>query len=125
MWDALKLYYAAYLEASEKQKGQKVIANITAKYELSSNNKSLLTNVRMELSKQQKSEAGKRRKDKIVNAFFDQALETLLCFRFYIGILGKFESFVKCFQSKKPMANKLHFEKILRGQDIFQLFLEA
>ena len=93
-----------------KAKLQKVISDITTKYELSSNNTSLLTDVIMKLSKQKQSEAGKRRKDKIVNALFDQEMKTLMCFRLYIGILGKFESFVKCFQSKKPLAHKLHFE---------------
>ena len=96
------MYYAASLEASEKEKLQNVISDITAKYELSSNNTSLLTDVILKVSKQKHSEAGKRRQDKIVNALFGQDMKTFMCFRLYIVILGKFESFEKCFQSKKP-----------------------
>ena len=124
LWDPLKLYYAASLEASEKDKVQKLISDITAKYELSSNSTSLLTDVIMKLSKQKQSEAGKRRKDKIVNALFDQEMKTLMCFRLYIGILGKFESFVKCFQSKKPLAHKLHFEIFHVVKTFFSCFVK-
>ena len=122
LWHTLKLYYAASLEASEKEKLQKVISDITAKYELSSNNTSLLTDVIMKVSKQKHSEARKRREDKIVNAVFDQEMKTLMCFRLCIDILGKF--FVKCFRDKKPMAHKLHFEIFHVVQTFFSCFLK-
>ena len=60
--------------------------------------------------KHKKTDANKARKERIINALFDNDEKSIICIQVARGILLKFQSFATLFQTNKPMCHALHFE---------------
>ena len=76
------------------------------------------------IMKHKKTDANKARKERIINALFDNDEKSIICIQVARGILLKFQSFATLFQTNKPMCHALHFEIFKLVKTFFGCFID-
>lgn len=79
--------------------------------------------IQVSQAQQAKSVTNNDRKDRLLSQLFDNTTETVVKLNLHRGILCLFQSYVKTFQSEKPLMHKLHYEMYRVTREILGLFI--
>ena len=124
LWEALTVYYSAFLDEQERRKFRPMINEIIEKNNVSNEHKSQINSHLKNLNEQAKSNTNCDRKSRIIHLLFDKNALTFVIANLYKGLLNKFEKFIKLFQSSKPLVHLLHVELFGIMRDFFSFFIE-
>lgn len=84
-----------------------------------------MQNVLKQQASQQKTDANRERKLRIINALIDNKDKSFVCIQLHREIFDKFQHFVKVFQSQKPVCHLLHCELFSLIKEFYSMFLTS
>lgn len=109
MMDAYKLFYFSFLSSeTDRDAYRPVMKEILEKHSVDVASRKRIYKILTTLSKKKGTKEGMKRKASIINSLFFTSDETHLMLNVYASVLAIFKEYVCFFQTKVPMAHKLH-----------------
>ncbi|XP_059386115.1 uncharacterized protein LOC132120909 [Carassius carassius] len=112
MWDALVMFYYAFLSNEDKCTYKDIVSAILQKRKVQGTGRARIKELWKELGNRSKNftNEGKMRKVRICKKVLFEDKKTLLELHFYSAVLPMLKHYVLLFQSKDPKVHKLHDE---------------
>ena len=123
LWDAIWVYYSAFLTVQERKKYASKVKAVLDRLKVPEEKRPQLWNILDQQRKQAKTDANNDRKARILSALFLNQEKTILLLNLYRGITEKFLHFTKKYQASKPQMHDLHIDLFRLTKEFFAGFI--
>lgn len=121
LWDVYIVFYFGFLSSRDRELYGDVLLPIFEKHAVSHAGKQQIKDMWQILARKNMTEAGRYRKERIVNKLFHQESKTQLLLFLYIAVFPMLKGYVMLFQSRRPLVHRLHE----RQETLFTEFLSC